>query len=78
MKILKWFLLLSALMCLSIPTAQASFIDFRDYDPGDSDSITITEYGVTITVESSPRKLYWDSNDGFGVLGGDDNDEVDG
>jgi len=80
MRILKWFLLLSALICLSIPTAHASFIDFRSpiFYPGTSDSITRTVDGLTITIESSPRNLYWDSNDGLGILGGDDNDEVDG
>ncbi len=74
-----------AMVLLAMP-ASAANINFLDssWNPGSTQTFTRNlSYlgagwtGVTLTVASVPTNLYWDSTDGYGVTGGE-NDEVDG
>lgn len=74
-----------AVVLMAAP-ASAATINFLDssWNPGATQTLTKDlSYlgagwaGVTLTVHSIPTNLYWDSTDGFGVRGGED-DEVDG
>jgi hypothetical protein len=75
---------LCAWLCIVVLAPQAgaavTIIDFRSLpfmDPGGT-SISIENLvgDLTVTVTSSPRNLYWDSTDGYGIRGGEE-DEID-
>lgn len=71
---------------LMVAPASAATINFLDsaFNPGSTQSkiydlgyLGTSWVGTFLTVSSIPTNLYWDSTDGFGVTGGE-NDEVDG
>jgi hypothetical protein len=80
--IIKGVMILVLFLLLVTPQAFAGYIDFTtvgsgyngassfDYDAGDGLTVTVTPGGTGSI-------LYWDSDDGFGVLGGEP-DEIDG